>query len=152
MLRRPVTWFVLTDGSRARILTRRTEGPGYDVVDEPTSPAARVPTREIMSDKQGRVHESAYSARHAVQSRHDPHRQRKAEFARELADRLNQAASDGEFDALVLYAAPRTLATLRSTLTEAVHGKIKTEIAKDLTKVPLDELPQHFAELTKSTD
>jgi protein required for attachment to host cells len=152
MSKRPVTWYVLTDGSRSRILTRRMEGPGYDVVDDSTSTAARVPTREIISDKPGRVHESANSAHHAVEPRHDPHRERKAEFARELADRLNQAASAGEFDALVLYAAPRTLATLRSTLDDTVHRKIKAEIPKDLTKVPLGELPQHFAELTKSAD
>lgn len=149
MAKRPVTWLVLTDGSRARILRRRDEGPGYDVIEEFESADARVPTREIMSDRPGRVQESAYTGRHAVDARHDAHRERKEAFARELATRLNEAAADDAFDALVLYAAPRTLATLRAALEDVARGKIKAEIAKDLTKVPLADLPRHFAELQR---
>jgi protein required for attachment to host cells len=152
MAKKPVTWFVLTDGSRARILRHRKEGTGYDVVEEFSSSQARQPTREIMSDKPGRVQESVYSGHHAVEPRHDAHRERKAAFVRDLADQLNKAASDNSFDALILYAAPRSLATLRTTLDNAARGKIKAEIAKDLTKVPLDELPRHFAELVKPAE
>ncbi|HEX7966647.1 MAG TPA: host attachment protein [Stellaceae bacterium] len=149
MAKRPVTWFVLTDGSRARFVTRRAEGPGYDIVEEHESAEARVPTREIMSDRPGRVQESTYSGRHAVDVRHDAHRERKASFAREVANRLNKAAAEGAFDALVLYAAPRTLAILRATLEQGARERIKAEVAKDLTKVPLADLPRHFDELTK---
>lgn len=152
MVNRPVTWFVLTDGSRARILKRRAEGTGYEVVEEFESPDARVPSREIMSDRPGRVQESAYTGRHAVDARHDAHRERKDAFARELAHRLNRAAADDVFHALVLYAAPRTLAMLRSTLGEVARDKIKAEVAKDLTKVPIADLPHHFAELTKPAE
>ena len=149
MAKRPVTWFVVTDGSRARILKRRAEGPGYEVVEEFEAPDARVPTREIMSDRPGRVQESGYTGHHAVEARHDAHRERKDAFARELANRLNMAATDRTFDALILYAAPRTLAVLRGTLEDVARDKIKAEIAKDLTKVPLADLPSYFAELTK---
>lgn len=152
MAKRWVTWFVLTDGSRTRILERRAEGPGYEVVEEFESADARVPSREIMSDRPGRVQESAYTAHHAVDARHDAHRQRKDAFARELAHRLNRAATDDLFQALILYAAPRTLAILREKLEDAARGKIKAEVPKDLTKVPLADLPSHFAELTKPAE
>jgi protein required for attachment to host cells len=149
MAKRPVTWFVLTDGSRARILKHRAEGPGYEVLEEFESPDARVPSREIMSDRPGRVQESAYTGHHAVDARHDAHRERKDAFARQLAHRLNEAATDSLFHALILYAAPRTLAILRETLEDAARDKIKAEVPKDLTKVPLADLPRHVAELTK---
>lgn len=152
MIRRPVSWFVLTDGSRARIVKRRAEGPGYEVVEELESPDARVPSREIMSDRPGRVQESAYTGHHAVEVRHNAHRERKDAFARELAHRLNKAARDHLFDTLVLYAAPRSLAVLRESLADVARDKIKAEIPKDLTKVPVADLPRHFAELTKPTD
>ncbi len=149
MAKRPVTWFVLTNGARARVLKRRAEGPGYDIVEEYESAEARVPTRDITSDRPGRVQESAYSGHHAIDARHDAHRERKDAFAREVAGRLNKAAAEEAFDALVLYAAPRTLATLRASLEQGTREKIKAEVAKDLTKVPLADLPDHFADLTK---
>ncbi len=146
MVKRPVTWFVLTNGARVRVLKRRAERPGYDIVEEYQSDEARIPTREIVSDRPGRVQESAYSGHHAVDARHDAHRERKNAFARDLADRLNKAAAEGAFDALVLYAAPRTLAALRVNLEHGTREKIKAEVAKDLTKVPLADLAHHFAE------
>ena len=152
MVKRPVTWFVLTDGSRARILRRRAEEPGYEVVEELESPDSRVPSREITSDRPGRVQESAYPGRHAIVARRDAHRDRKEAFARELGDRLNKAATDDVFHALILYAAPRTLAILRETLGDAARDKIKAEVPKDLTKVPLADLPRHFAQLAKTAE
>jgi len=146
MPKRRVTWFVLADGSRARFLTRRPEDPGFEIVEEHDAPEARMPTREIVSDHPGSVQESASPARHGVGARHDAHRDRKDAFARLLADRLNAASAAGTFDALVIYAAPRSLAALRDALDDATRRKIKAEFAKDLTKVPLAELPRRLEE------
>ena len=146
MPKRRVTWFVLADGSRARFLTRRHDEPGFEITEEHDAPEARMPTREIVSDRGGRVQESANPAHHGVEARHDAHRDRKTAFARLLADRLNAASAAGTFDALVLYAAPRSLATLREALDDATRRKIKAEFPKDLTKVPLVELPRHLGE------
>lgn len=148
MVRRRITWFVLADGSRARILTRRQEGAGYEVAAEYELPELHVPTRDILSDRPARVRESANSAHHAAEPRQDAHRERKVAFAQQVAGHLNAASAKGAFDELVLYAAPRSLATLRDALNEATRGKVKAEFAKDLTKVPLAELPDHFAEFT----
>jgi hypothetical protein len=40
------------------------------------------------------------------------------------------------------------LATLREALDEATCRKIKAEFPKDLTRVPLAELPGHFDEVS----
>jgi protein required for attachment to host cells len=146
MTRRRVTWFVVADGSRARFVARRGEEPSYAIAAEYASPEAHVPTREIMSDRPGRVQESANMAHHAIEPHQDAHRQRKAAFAQQIARHLNAASAEGAFDALVLYAAPRSLAALRAALDDTSRGKVKTEFAKDLTKVPLPELTRHFAE------
>lgn len=145
MTKRRITWYVLADGSRARFVTRRAEGAGYEVAAQYDSPEAHVPTREIVSDRPGRVRESANASHHGVEPHHDAHRERKAAFAQQIADRLNAAAAEGAFDELVLYAAPRALAEIRSGLDERTRGKIKGEFAKDLTKIPLAELGDHFA-------
>jgi protein required for attachment to host cells len=146
MTRHRITWFVLADGSRARVLTAREEESGYDVVAEYEAAEARVPSRDIVSDRPGRSQESAYSGRHAIEPRQDAHRARKDAFAGEVASKLNEANARGAFNALVLYAAPHTLAALRAALDEATRAKVKAEFPKDLTKIPVSELPRHFAE------
>jgi protein required for attachment to host cells len=146
MTRHHVTWFVLADGAHARVLTPRDAESGYELVAEYHAAEARVPSREITSDRPGRVHESAYTGRHAIEPRQDAHRARKDAFAGEVAAELNQANARAAFNTLVLYAAPQTLAVLRASLDEATRAKVKAEFPKDLTKVPISELPRHFAE------
>jgi protein required for attachment to host cells len=147
MAKHRVTWFVLADGSRARFITRRAEGAGYDIVGDYESPEAHLATHEIMSDRPGRSQESGYSSRHAIEPRQDAHQALKASFVHGVAGHLNAANARGDFDALVIYAAPRALAELRASLDEPTQQKIKAEVAKDLTKVPVVELPEHFAKV-----
>jgi protein required for attachment to host cells len=146
MTKRKLTWFVLADGSRARFLTKRPQESGYDVVAEYETSEAHLPSHEIGSDRPGRSHESASSTRHAVTPREDIHRSRKASFAQDIAAHLNDAGRRGLFDTLVIYAAPRTLGELRDALDAETRRCVKAEIPKDLTKLPVAELPLHFAE------
>jgi len=147
MAKRRVTWFVLADGSRARFLTRRTEGPGYEVVGNYQSPEAHLASHEIMGDRPGRTQESAYSGRHAIEPRQDAHQARKTSFVQAVAGHINAASARGAFDDLVIYAPPRALAEMRASLDEGTRQKIKAELPKDLTRLPLAELSERFAEL-----
>ena len=144
MPRHRTTWIVMADGSRARIVKPRGEAPGFDIIIEVADEEARLPTREIVSDKPGRMQESAYSGRHAEDPRSDAHQERKAQFLRSLAERLNRAAGAAQFDDLILFAPPRALGELRQALDGGARSRIKAEAAKDLTKLPLAELPQHL--------
>jgi protein required for attachment to host cells len=144
MPRRHTTWIIIADGSRARILAPREEELGFDIVSETTSAEAHVPSREIWADRPGHIQESGNSARHSIEPRHDPHEDRKVAFIREVASQLNVAAKEKRFDSLILFAPPRSMAELRERLDEGVRRKIKAAAPKDLTKVPLSELPSHL--------
>jgi protein required for attachment to host cells len=146
MVRHLVTWFVLADGAGARFLKRRELESGYDVVAEYVAPEAHLPSRELVSDRPGHGQESAYSGRHAIEPRQDPHGARKNAFAHEIAAHLGRASAEGAFDRLVIYAAPKTLATLREALDETTRAKVKAEFPKDLMKIPFADLPRHFAD------
>lgn len=147
MPRHRITWIVIADGSRARILVAREGGVGFDIVSESASEAAHTPSREIWSDRPGRTQESGYSAHHSIEARQDPHDELKAAFVRGVAAQLNQAAGEKRFDGLILFAPPRCLGELRDALDEPARSKIKATAAKDLTKLPLAELPQHLEAL-----
>lgn len=144
MPRHSITWIVVSDGSRARILAARKEGSGFDVVPELASPEAHTPSHDLGSDRPGRAQESGNSAHHSIEPRHDPHEERKSAFVRSLAAQLNQAAGEKRFDDLILFAPPRCLGELREALDDAVLRKVKAEAPKDLTKLPLAELPRHL--------
>lgn len=150
MPRKRTIWIAIADGSRARIVVRREEGSGFDIVSEMSSAEANVPSREIWADRPGRTQESGYSGRHAVEPRHDPHQERKAAFIRGFAAQLNEAAEQERFDELILFAAPRSLAELRGSLEEGTQRKLKAAVAKDLTKLPLSELARHLEALDQT--
>lgn len=140
-----ITWIVMADGSRARIVTRRTEEPGFDVIAAFASSDAHAPSRELGADRPGRSRESAASAHHAIEPRHDLHGERKTAFIRSVAEHLNRAAAERAFHDLVLFAPPHCLGELRNRLDATTTHKIKATFPKDLTKLPIAELPAHLA-------
>lgn len=138
------TWILIADGARARILEGTGKGrefhplPSFDLSNETP------PSRELGSDRPGRVVESHGAARHAVEPRHDLHRSLETLFAHQLADILDRRLSDGSFDRLVVVAPPAMLGDLRKSLSGPLREKVVAEIAKDLTKVPNHEIMRHL--------
>ncbi|MFQ5959726.1 MAG: host attachment protein [Alphaproteobacteria bacterium] len=142
--RKKTTWVVIADGARARIVA--TEGPrtGLAPLREMESTASRMPTRELGVERPGRAFESADVLRHAMEPRVDWHRFEKEQFAKSVAAIVDDAAGRRRFDALILVAPPRTLGDLRKALAQTTRAKVTAELAKDLTNVPLHELPRHL--------
>ena len=149
MAKAPVTWIVIADGGRARLVARRDAEPRYATLRELMSVAEQAPSRELGTDRPGRSKESATTARHAIEPRSDPHELAKQAFAREVAKVLNEANAAGEFDRIVLVAPPHVAAALRRALGKPVEAKIAAELAKDLTKIPDHELGRHLDEVAR---
>ncbi|MCG8354447.1 MAG: host attachment protein [Kiloniellales bacterium] len=142
-----VTWILIADGARAQVLANR--GPGKGLVETPLPDLKTTvpPTRELGSDRPGRVHDRKGLGRHAMAPRVDWHEFEKARFAGEVAAALNKAAQGQAFDRLVLVAPPRTLGSLRAELGKTARARITGELAKDLTHEPRDRLAKHLADL-----
>ena len=141
-----ITWFVVADGAKARILARHGgSGPREPASNKCFAEAeARLPTRDVGAERPGRVHESADVTRHAMEPRVDWHRFAKEQFARNVADALEAAAGRKLYDALVLVAPPRTLGDLRHALGKHAGALVTGEIAKDLTNISDHDLPAHL--------
>lgn len=144
MNKHETTWLVVADGRRARIFSGRTDDTGltelHDLIGDDRT------TREIGSEKPGRGQESANSARHAMAPRVDWHRQAKQQFAREVAETVNQAGLKGCFDHLVVAAPPEALGDLRKVHNKHALDKLSGEIDKDLTHSTPSELMKHLAD------
>jgi protein required for attachment to host cells len=140
-----MTWIVVADGARARIVSNSGPGKGLQAVEGMDFRTHTPAGRDIDADRPGRTHDSVGPGRHAMEPPSDPRTQAKHDFARRLADILSDRGAAGAFDRLIIVAPPRALGDLRTLLAKSVQDKVTGELAKDLTKVPNDDLPSHLA-------
>jgi protein required for attachment to host cells len=144
------TWVLIADGARARLLAQgRPFDPLKPALDQEELTGSTAQSKEIGTDRPGRSFDSAGQGRHAMAPPTDPQRYAKFSFARELAERLEDAVHEGRFDRLVLVAAPKTLGDLRELLPAPVKARVVAEIDKDLTHVPARELRKHLGSVLK---
>ena len=144
-----MTWILVADGARARILAN--EGPGKGLADalDRDFIGTNEMMREMVSDKPGRGQESAMTARHAMEPPTEWHRFEKQQFAKRMAEILEKAAKAKAFDRLVLVAPPQALGDLRAQLGRHAKDKVTGELDKDLTHVSLPDLHQHLGKLVR---
>lgn len=139
------TWIVVADGDQAKIFEHDGPGHGLHAVDGLQLEQERLKAQDIMADKPGRSFSSAGpNTRSAVDYRTDPVEARERRFVERLADLLEARHAAGDFDRLVIAAAPAALGDLRPALSESVRGAILAELPKDLTNIPTARLAEHF--------
>lgn len=148
-LPRTKTWFLIADGARARLL--RNDGPGTRLVpatdEEYVAPAVHGHSRDLKSDKPGRAFDTAGGRPHAIEPHHDAHDYEKRQFARRIAQVLDEHAGRKAIERLVIAAPPKTLGDLRAALSPHVAALVVAELPKDLTHVPADKLIDHMADV-----
>jgi len=142
-MKKTVTWIVVADHQRARVLVNGGPGRGLRPVPGMNLRTHLKAGRDIVADRPGRSFESRGEARHAVQPRIDPHRQAAERFVGRVAKALTAASEKGDYDRLVLIAPPRALGEFRKLLPASVKGKLIGEIDEDLTKAPTKALSRH---------
>jgi protein required for attachment to host cells len=136
---------VVCDGAKAILLadTGIAPAPRLSVIESFSEPHPG--TAALGTDRPGRVHESATVARSAVETT-DLHAEAEAAFIGRLAKRLDALVAAGEAPGrIVLVAPPKALGVLREALSARVKPLVDSEIAKDLVKLPVDEIARHIA-------
>lgn len=134
---------LVCDGAKALLLADSgiAPRPRLKVLETITAPSA--PTSQLGTDRPGRVHESKGVSRSAVEAT-DLHALAEAEFLRRLADRLADLVQSGTGRILIV-APPKALGTLREAMSAQVKAVVDGELAKDLVKLPVDEIERHIA-------
>jgi protein required for attachment to host cells len=115
-----------------------------------SSAAAKHRSRELKSDRPGRsVSSSRTGLRHAIEPKHDHHKMEKHRFTQAVSGHLERASNRQAFDDLVIVAPRRSLGELRGLLSEQVKARVQAELAKDLTRQPVDMLWEQVAATVK---
>jgi protein required for attachment to host cells len=128
------TWVVVAESSRARIFSLRGYLTPMEELKDFVNPAARTPEHDLISDRPGRTTDSTGGQRHAKEPQVSPKEQVVLSFAREVADHLEQGRARGDFERLIVAAAPEFLGLLRRSLSDATRQKIKREIHKNIVR------------------
>ncbi|WP_428648917.1 host attachment family protein [Roseibium sp.] len=132
-------WVVVADGTKALFL--RNEGdakfPNLRIFQKKEQ--ENPPNRDQVSDRPGRFNDSSQPHRSAA-SETDWHRLAEDRFAADLADLLYKRAHKGDFDNVILVAAPSVLGEVRKHLHKEVASRVIAEIDKDLTNHSVDDI------------
>jgi len=137
-------WYIIADGGRARFV-ERDEAGAYRTVVSFDSADRHERSHDMGRDRPARVKESANSARHAVEPRHDLHEAAKEDFIALVATEIEAEHGRDQFDRLVLVAPPGVLTALKQKLSKPMTKIVASDLQKDLTKVPDHDLNDHLS-------
>ncbi|WP_055684882.1 host attachment protein [Loktanella sp. 5RATIMAR09] len=137
------TWIVLADSKHVRIAVN--DGPGKGIYGRSTKGLEAPPVTEL-SDAPGMTTAPVGPNRGNI-SDPDFKGLAAAAFAADIVSHLAAALDQDEFERLVLVASPAMLGILRKSLTPKVKSALRAELPKDLTHIPLTELPDHLSEI-----
>lgn len=139
------TWILIANGTTARVLENIGPGKGLNALADKVWHA---PEKDTFESVQGMTNNSVGRSMHRMAPHNAPDKEESA-FAEELAEHLLQAHANGEFDDLVLTAAPKMLGLLRPILDAQVRGSVIAELAKDLVKTPDVDMKSHFEDVLR---
>jgi len=137
------TWILIADGASARIL--ENTGPG-DGLKELTGKSWHARKKDAYKSAQGMTNDSVGNSMHRM-APHSAINKEESAFAEDIAARLSDAYATGEFDNLVLTAAPEMLGLLRAHMDKKLQSSIIAELPKDLVKIPEDDIKKHFVDV-----
>ncbi|WP_420405901.1 host attachment family protein [Nisaea sp.] len=139
-------WVLVADGERFVVFENHGDSDLIDlrVVD---SDYTDNPADHLQgSDRPGRMNDPSAGHKSAVDAT-NWHVLEKQYFAEETAAKLNDWALGKKFSDLVVVADPRTLGSLRTHYSQPVKAKLRRELDKDLTHLPVNEVEQALVRL-----
>lgn len=144
MLEKANRLVVVCDGAKAILLADSGIAPAPKLFVVESFAEPHPSTSALGTDRPGRVHESATTKRSAMEET-DLHAEAEAAFLGRVAGRLGELVGAGRASRILIVAPPRALGTLRAALSPKVKGCVESEIAKDLVKLPVDEIGRQIA-------
>ena len=131
------TWVIVANGDTARLFHLRARNAPLVPLDDHVWKAPEI---NEYADSQGMSQSSVGPSQHRMSPRTEPEDRALDAFARVINDKLTNALQRGDFERLVVAAAPRLMGFLRDHLDTAVRATVWIEIDKDFAQLPLENL------------
>lgn len=143
-----VTWIVLANSARARILQRELGGHLHELADL-VHPQSREKGSELTSDREGHAQKAHGDRGHAgteFEPRTDPRHKEHEIFAAEVSRYLEDAILQHRCPGLALFASDPFLGELKSHLSAATARAVSVAIPHDLTSFSGPELARRVTD------
>ena len=133
-------WVLVANRAEAQIYSAKRLPGKLILVDSLVDAEGAVRAGELTSDAPGRVHDRIGAARHAMEPDTGVKDEGRRRFVKKMVGRLKAAHFKGDFDQLVLLAAPAVLGVIRKTLTKELAGIVVKVISKDVIGQGMDKI------------
>lgn len=140
-------WVLVAHRGGARLFENRGPGKGLELLKTVEHPAGKLRSHDIDSDKHGRSFDRRGGGRHAYTTEQDPTMHIAEQFAKQLAELLDDGRTQQRYAQLVLVAEPRFLGILRAALTSTTAARVVATLTKDLGSTDARELPKHLEDV-----
>lgn len=129
------TWVLVCDGAKSLLFENIGDAQAINLHLNEAITESHAPTRDLGSERPGRVYDSMDGSRSGTEGT-DWHAAAEEEFLGRTAGQLDSLVATGRVRGLIVIAPPRALGILRARFTPAVRKVLRSEIAKDLVKMP----------------
>jgi protein required for attachment to host cells len=138
------TWIVVCDGGKALLLENAGDSVALKLRTEECLEQPHEPDRELGTDRPGRAHQPGGIGGSAVG---EVVWQDQAEdrFLRQLAAKVDGLVQHKGAERIVVIASPRALGMLRPHLNPTASAAVVSEIPKDLTNFPVEQIERYLA-------
>jgi protein required for attachment to host cells len=134
------TWILVAESSRAKLYRADNRKSPISEIEALENPAGRLHEGDLVSDRPGSDGGSVGQGRRVLDDKTTARQQEHISFAKQLAERLNAARTEGEFSRLVLAAPPAFLGLLRDSLGKEVMDMVYAQVDKNLVQQPAEAL------------
>lgn len=143
-----LTWLVVADSSKARIfLTDSRTGPIKEI-ESIVHTEARLHEQNMTSDLSGRSKGNG-GAGDVYQNKVSPKDQENINFAKSIANKLDDARKKEKFKQIILVSPPDFLGNLRNSLNAQTQKLVFFELAKNFSQLKAGEISAHLSESLK---
>lgn len=137
------TWILVADESRARLFRAGASDGELEEIAAMEHPEGRMHGRDLTRDEPDGSHTAVGGIHHGFEPHTPVHEKISREFARELADLLEEGRVNHAFDQLALVAEPKFLGMLRSTL----GGELSKMVVRSLPKNHTHSTPEQIRKM-----
>ncbi|MFK5950281.1 MAG: host attachment protein [Methylococcales bacterium] len=136
---------VVADIAHARIFTADSTHSPLNEIETMAHPEGRMHEKNMVSDMPGKDSGKGGSGDHAFQEKIEPKEQDMIEFAKRIADYLDDTRKANKLNKLILVAAPAFLGELRTHLSSAINEKIVFELDKNIVQHSVEDIQKHLS-------
>jgi protein required for attachment to host cells len=136
-------WVIVADGRKAMFFANEGDEFYANLKTREVHEHEDSPSRDLGSDRPGRVHESATARRSAIEPQ-DLHEAAEETFLVTITERLDRLMEEGGPHGFIIVAPPRALGVLRKHYSDRLRANLRAEIDRDLTHLPVYEIEKHI--------